>query len=276
MEISNISNDTVEFTIYYLSKPLGENTEYQKTSKFTIKKENNEWKIDYFDLIYGIIINNTQISTNNSSNTSQEKEKIKNISKIDVSGEEISKEDIENIYNNVAYSTVIMCNYPNSFIVSNSSDEEKLQIVFDSIGDFKRINEQLYNKISPKSITIDKLKYELKINNLYIERNIIENKFYEIFGNNYKFRTDVQISLCGEKYSKFIYNKSLDIFVYYDYNGGSACSCAWGGSEIYKAYKKDNKLKIYTITSGKEEIDAVYTFNLEKGKYVFESFEYIN
>lgn len=225
-----------------------------------------------------LLYNNRQsITGNNISDTRQEeKETIKNISKIDVSGKEVDAKDIKYLYDEVAYSTLIMCNYPNSFIVSKSSSEEKMQIVFDSINDFKRLDEQLYNKISPKSFTIGEIKYELQINNFYVEREIIENKFYKIFGDKYFFDKNISVSQCGAKYTKFIYNEDLDIFVYYDYNDGSACSCAWGGSEIYKAYKKDNRLKIYTITSDKKEIDSIYTFIVENGKYVFDSFEYIN
>lgn len=224
-----------------------------------------------------LLYNNRQsITGNNISDTRQEeKETIKNISKIDVSGEEVDAKDIKYLYDEVAYSTIIMCNYPNSFNVSKSTSEEKMQIVFDSIKDFKRIDEQLFDKISPKTILIGNLKYEVYSNNLYIEREIIENKFYQIFGNGYNFDKNVSVSQCGADYTKFIYNESLDIYVYYDYNDGSACSCAWGGSEIYKAYKKDNKLKIYTITSDKKEIDSVFRFNFENEKYVFESFEYI-
>ena len=219
-------------------------------------------------IIFGYLIhknNNKTPMNDNYTNINEVKHSIKKLDKIDSSGVEVAKENVENIYNNIAYSTIIMCNH-NNFYVSNSSDEEKLQIVFDSFYDFQRVDNELENKIYPKNIVIDGLNYKLEKDALLIDREKIENKFYEIFGNEYVFNNNIPISLCGSEQSKFIYNNKLDVFVAYS-NDGSPCSCAWGGSVIYKAYKKDNKLKIYTITSGEEEVDSVYTFNFKNDKY---------
>ncbi len=116
--------------------------------------------------------------------------------------------------------------------------------------------------------------YEMQNHTYAVKADVIENKVYELFGNDYKFKNEsFGILDYSADASCHVMNYNSTNNIYAEYNGECGGSCPVFEQKLLSATKKGDKLYIVTNVSEPDQKPTEITYEFEKDKendnYVF-------